>query len=645
MSPRYSKLPASLLRMPPLLSLKNVSLSYGHVPLLDGVELALEAGERVCLVGRNGTGKSSLLRLIHGEALPDDGDIWRSDSLRIAQLEQDLPTGVTGSVFDIVASGLQEVGELVRRYHHALARLDESQSDQHVLELTELSHALDTADGWRFEQRVETAISKLGLPADQLMNTLSGGMQRRVLLARAIVSEPDLLLLDEPTNHLDIEGILWLEEFLLDFNGAILFITHDRAFLQSLATRILELDRGQLTSWPGDYAHFLRKREERLVVEAEHQAKFDKKLAQEEVWIRQGIKARRTRNEGRVRALKTLRNERAQRREQPGKARLELEQAEQSGKLVVEVEHAHLSLGGRKIIDDFSTRIMRGDRIGIIGPNGVGKSTLIRMLLGELAADSGSVRLGSKLQVAYFDQTRAQLDPEKTVLDNLNQGSEMVTINGRQRHVISYLQDFLFPPQRVRSPVKSLSGGERNRLLLAQLFTRPANLLVLDEPTNDLDVETLELLEELLSEFEGTILLVSHDRAFLDNIVTSTFVFEGPGQIGEYVGGYEDWQRYRHKVKKLAATSERNVTGARAPISQPETSGNKRKLSYKEQRELETLPEKIEQLESEQQQLQQQVSDSGFYKQENDHITATLARLEKVASELELAYTRWGDLE
>ncbi len=631
--------------MSPLLSLKNISLSYGHVPLLDGVELALEAGERACLVGRNGTGKSSLLRLIYGETLPDDGEVWRRDNLRIARLEQDLPAGVTGSVFDIVASGLQELGDLVRRYHHALARLEESQTDQHVQELTELSHALDTADGWRFEQRVETAISKLGLPADQLMNTLSGGMQRRVLLARAIVSEPDLLLLDEPTNHLDIEGILWLEEFLLDFNGAILFITHDRAFLQQLATRILELDRGQLTSWPGDYAHYLRKREERLAVEAEHNARFDKKLAQEEAWIRQGIKARRTRNEGRVRALKTLRTERSHRREQPGKARLELEQAEQSGKLVVEVEHARLSLGGQEIIHDFSTRIMRGDRIGIIGPNGAGKSTLIRMLLGELAADSGTVRLGSKLQVAYFDQTRAQLDAEKSVLDNLNQGSEMVTINGRQRHVISYLQDFLFPPQRVRSPVKSLSGGERNRLLLAQLFTRAANLLVLDEPTNDLDVETLELLEELLSEFDGTILLVSHDRAFLDNIVTSTYVFEGQGQIGEYVGGYEDWQRYQRKMKKSAPSPGNKSASVKVPVSPLKVEGHKRKLSYKEQHELEKLPGKIEQLESEQQQLQQQVSDNGFYKQDGEYIAATLTQLEQVTSKLEQAYARWADLE
>lgn len=631
--------------MSPLLTLKNVSLSYGHVSLLDNVDLALESGERVCLVGRNGTGKSSLLRLIYGETLPDDGEIWRRDNLRIARLEQDLPAGVKGTVFEVVADGLKELGELVSRYHHALAELQQDQTDRHVQALSELSQALDAADGWRFEQRVETAISKLALPADQPMQTLSGGMQRRVLLARALVSEPDLLLLDEPTNHLDIDGVLWLEEFLRDFNGALMFITHDRAFLQNLASRILELDRGQLTSWPGDYSHYLRKREERLAVEAEHNAQFDKKLAQEERWIRQGIKARRTRNEGRVRALKTLRAERANRRDQPGKVRLELEPGEQSGKLVVEVEHARLSLGGQEIIHDFSTRIMRGDRVGIIGPNGAGKSTLIRVLLGELPVDSGKVRLGSKLQVAYFDQARAQLDPEKSVLDNLNQGSEILTINGRQRHVISYLQDFLFPPQRVHSPVKSLSGGERNRLLLAQLFTRPANLLVLDEPTNDLDMETLELLEELLSEFNGTILLVSHDRAFLDNVVTSVLVFEGEGQVREYVGGYEDWHRYQQQRINTTVVSSKSPKLAKSAKTNAKAQPEKRKLSYKEQRELEQLPEKIEQLEIRQQELQEQISDSGFYKQDDAHITATLGQLDEISKKLEQAYARWEALE
>jgi ATP-binding cassette subfamily F protein uup len=631
--------------MSPLLTLKNVSLSYGHVSLLDNVELALEPGERVCLVGRNGTGKSSLLRLIYGETLPDDGEIWRRDNLRIARLEQDLPADLKGTVFEVVADGLKELGELVSRYHHALAELQQDQTDQHVQALSELTQALDAADGWRFEQRVETAISKLALPADQSVQTLSGGMQRRVLLARALVSEPDLLLLDEPTNHLDIDGVLWLEEFLRDFNGALLFITHDRTFLQNLASRILELDRGQLTSWPGDYSHYLRKREERLAVEAEHNAQFDKKLAQEERWIRQGIKARRTRNEGRVRALKALRAERASRRDQPGKVRLELEPGEQSGKLVVEVEHARLSLGGQEIIHDFSTRIMRGDRVGIIGPNGAGKSTLIRVLLGELPVDSGNVRLGSKLQVAYFDQARAQLDPEKSVLDNLNQGSEILTINGRQRHVISYLQDFLFPPQRVHSPVKSLSGGERNRLLLARLFTRPANLLVLDEPTNDLDMETLELLEELLSEFNGTILLVSHDRAFLDNVVTSVLVFEGEGQVREYVGGYEDWHHYQQQRRNTTVVSSKSPKSVKSAKTNAKAQPDKRKLSYKEQRELEQLPEKIEQLEFRQQELQEQISDSGFYKQDDAHITATLGQLDEISKKLEQAYARWEALE
>ena len=632
--------------MSPILSLKKVSLSYGHLPLLDEVDLTLEPGERVCLVGRNGSGKSSLLRLIYGETAADEGEIWRPDHLRLARLEQDLPTDASGTVFDVVADGLQELGELVRRYHHALAQLQQAHTEQHVQELSELSQALDIQDGWRFEQRVETVLSKLALPADQPMATLSGGMQRRVLLARALVSEPDLLLLDEPTNHLDIDGILWLEEFLLDFKGTLLFITHDRTFLQNLATRIVELDRGTLTSWPGDYAHYLRKREERLAVEAEHHAQFDKKLAQEERWIRQGIKARRTRNEGRVRALKALRVERAERRELGGKARLELEQAEQSGKLVVEVEHAHLSLGGREIIRDFSTRIMRGDRIGIVGPNGAGKSTLIRMLLGELPVDSGSVHRGTRLEVAYFDQARAQLEPEKSVLDNLNQGSEILTINGRQRHVISYLQDFLFPPQRVHSPAKSLSGGERNRLLLARLFTRPANLLVLDEPTNDLDVETLELLEELLSEFDGTILLVSHDRAFLDNVVSSVLVFEGEGHIEEYVGGYADWQRYRRQhVRELAAVPKAAKSIPTPAVTPVHAQAEKRKLSYKEQRELEQLPGKIEQLETRQLELQQQINAAEFYKQDGAKITATLAQLEQVSRELDQAYARWEALE
>ncbi len=627
---------------PPLLTLRGVSLAYGHVPLLDAVDLAIAPGERACLIGRNGAGKSTLLRVVAGTAEPDEGEVWRRDGLRIAVLEQDLPGGCDGSVFDVVAGGLAEAGERVRAYHHALHALETDESPANVAALAQAQQALEAVDGWRLEQRVATAISRLGLPADRDMGELSGGLQRRVLLARALVSEPELLLLDEPTNHLDIDGIAWLEEFLLGYEGALLFITHDRAFLQRLATRILELDRGRLTAWPGDYTNYLRRREERLAAEEQANARFDKRLAQEESWIRQGIKARRTRNEGRVRALERMRRERAARREQAGQARIALEEAERSGTLVAEVENATVRFGERTVIRDFSTRILRGDRIGIIGPNGAGKTTLIRLLLGEQAPDSGTVRLGTRLQVAYFDQGRAQLDPEKSVLDNLARGSDVVTINGRQKHVMSYLQDFLFAPERVRSPVKSLSGGERNRLLLARLFTQPANLLVMDEPTNDLDVETLELLEALLADYQGTLLLVSHDRAFLDNVVTSTLVFEGDGRIGEYVGGYSDWQAQRAET---AAPPSRELPPREAkpkPAPKPRTT---RKLGYREQRELDALPGRIEALEARQAALQAQVSDPAFYKQDGDAIAATLAELEAINDELEAAYERWAELE
>ena len=625
----------------PLLSFKGVSLAYGHVPLLDEVDLAIEPGERVCLLGRNGAGKSTLLRVVAGTAEPDDGEVRRRDGLRIAVLEQDLPTGCEGTVYDVVAGGLAETGDRVRDYHRALRALENDASEANVRALERAQQALEAVDGWRLEQRVATAISRLDLPADRDMAELSGGLQRRVLLARALASEPELLLLDEPTNHLDIDGIAWLEAFLLGYEGALLFITHDRAFLQRLATRILELDRGRLTSWPGDYANYLRRREERLAAEEQANARFDKRLQQEEAWIRQGIKARRTRNEGRVRALEQMRRERAARRERTGQARIRLEEAERSGQLVAEVEKASVAFDGRTIIRDFSTRILRGDRVGIIGPNGAGKTTLIRLLLGDLQPDAGSVRLGTRLDVAYFDQTRAQLDPEKSVLENLNRGSDTVTVNGRQKHVIGYLQDFLFAPERVRSPVKSLSGGERNRLLLARLFTRPANLLVMDEPTNDLDVETLELLEALLAEYQGTLLLVSHDRAFLDNVVTSTLVFEGDGRIGEYVGGYSDWQAWKAKqtVQKTPAAR------ARPTSARPRTPPATRKLSYKDQRELDALPARIEELEQRQQALQQQTSDPAFYKQDGDTIAQTLAELDALNAELEAAYDRWAELE
>ncbi|HED16973.1 MAG TPA: ATP-binding cassette domain-containing protein [Gammaproteobacteria bacterium] len=630
--------------MTPVLTLKNISLSYGHVALLDRVEMAIEPGERLCLVGRNGTGKTSLLKILFGEVPADEGERWLRAGLRVARLEQELPQSSQGSVYDVVADGLGRLGQVIRDYHHAIQALEHDHSEQQIMRVSDLQHDLEAADGWRFEQRIDEMLTKMGLPADQEISSLSGGMQRRVLLARALVTDPELLLLDEPTNHLDIEGITWLEEYLFGYNGALIFITHDRAFLQNMATRILELDRGDLTSWPGNYANYLTRREERLAAEASQNARFDKKLAQEEVWIRQGIKARRTRNEGRVRALKSLRESRQSRRDVQGKVRLNLETAESSGKIVAEVENISVGYEGKILIKDFSTRIMRGDRIGIIGPNGVGKTTLIRTLLGELKPESGRVKSGSKLQVAYFDQTRAQLDPEKTVIDNLNQGSDMVTVNGRETHVISYLQNFLFAPDRARSPVKSLSGGERNRLLLARLFTRPANVLVMDEPTNDLDVETLELLEELLCEYDGTLLLVSHDRAFLDSVVTSTIVFEGNGKLGEYVGGYQDWYDYNQQhgsAVKTATKNEKQSTSKAATESVKKSV----KLSYKDQRELDSLPNKIETLESEQQSLNDQINGPYFYKQDQKKIDETLSTLSRVTRNLEDAYSRWDALD
>ncbi len=626
----------------PIVTLDKVSLSYGHHALLDKVDLQIEPGERICLVGRNGAGKSTLMKVVSGEVTPEDGTVWRAAGLRIAHLEQEVPADHGRSVFDMVAGGLQALGQTIAEYHRTAARLAQAPDEALVQRLAALQHELEAGDGWRLEQRVETVLSRLELPADQPMASLSGGQRRRVLLARALVREPDLLLLDEPTNHLDIDAITWLEEFILGYGGTLLFITHDRAFLRRLATRILELDRGRLTSWPGDYDRYLQRKEAMLEVEADQAAKFDKKLAQEEAWIRQGIKARRTRNEGRVRALQALRRQRAERRTREGSVSLSLDRGELSGKLVVEVENATVGYGDRVLIRDFSTRILRGDRIGIIGPNGAGKTTLLRLLVGELKPDSGSVRLGSRLQLAYFDQQRAVLDPERTVLDNLNQGRDTVTVNGSSKHVMAYLQDFLFAPERARSPVKSLSGGERNRLLLARLFAQPANVLVMDEPTNDLDVETLELLEELLTGYDGTLLLVSHDRAFLDNVVTSTLAFEGDGRIGEYVGGYQDWLRQRPAAEAGSAPAAAPPPAAKRPAS---SGGKARKLSYKDQRELDGLPARIEALETEQQSLQARTSESDFYQQDREAIADTLARLESVGEELEQAYARWETLE
>jgi ATP-binding cassette subfamily F protein uup len=627
----------------PLLRLDKVSLAFGHRPLLEQAQLEIYRGERVCLVGRNGEGKSSLLRLLSGEILPDDGSVWIRPGTRIAMLAQEVTLDSQESVFDIVAGGLAGLGQLLSQYHHAAAELAQAHTDAAVQRLSDLQHQLEANDGWRLEQRVETVLTRLGLDGSACLHALSGGWRRRVMLARALVCEPDLLLLDEPTNHLDIEAITWLEDFLADYAGAVLFISHDRAFLKRLATRIIELDRGTLASWPGSYDDYLRRKADQLVVEAQHHALFDKKLSQEEAWIRQGVKARRTRNEGRVRALEALREQRRQRRHRVGQANLRLEQGETSGQLVFEAEHVTYHYGATAVIQDFSVRIMRGDRIGIIGPNGAGKSTLIKLLLGELTPDNGRLQRGTKLQIAYFDQTRDQLNPAATVMDSVGGGSLSVTINGRTQHVAGYLQDFLFPPERLRSPVSTLSGGERNRLLLARLFAQPANLLVLDEPTNDLDVETLELLEELLLDYQGTLLLVSHDRAFLDNAVTSTLVFEGGGRIGEYVGGYTDWLRQR--PDQSGRKPEPAPAGKPVPAPPAKPGAKPRKLSFKDQQELKTLPGKIESLEAEQTRLQAAVSDAGFYQQPAEKIAAALSRLEAVTQELEAGYVRWEALE
>ncbi|MGE3273758.1 MAG: ATP-binding cassette domain-containing protein [Vicinamibacterales bacterium] len=630
----------------PLVTLDHVSMAFGHLPLLDDVSLQVDPGERLAILGRNGTGKSTLLSIVGGDVPPDAGAVWQQPGLKVARLVQDVPLSTDQSVFDVVSEGLGDLGAIVQRYHHAATAVATDPSEARLEALGRLQHELEEQDGWRLEQKVELVIERLELPADARVETLSGGWRRRVLLARALVAEPDLLLLDEPTNHLDVEAITWLEDFLATYGGAVMFVTHDRAFLQRLATRIVELDRGRLTSWPGDYETFLRKKEDWLANEMLAWEKFDKKLAEEEAWLRQGIKARRTRNEGRVKALMAMRAERAERRERVGTVRLQVERGDAGGKMVFEADHVTKAYGGRTIVGDFSTRILRGDRIGLIGPNGAGKTTLLRLLLGEVTPDSGEVRHGANLQIAYFDQQREQLDPERTVADTVADGNDTVVVNGQPRHVIGYLRDFLFPAERARSPVKALSGGERNRLLLARLFTRPANVLVLDEPTNDLDLETLELLEAELVAFPGTVLLVSHDRVFLDNVVTSTIAFEGDGRVAEYVGGYEDWLRQRPGDAE-PAPAEAAPGPAPRPANQPAPAGPvaPRKLSFKEKRELEALPARIEALEAERQRLQEESAGPDFYKTGADHITTTMARLQALEGELTDAYARWSDLE
>ena len=623
-----------------LLTLREVGFDLGGRVLLDGASLALERGERVCLVGRNGAGKSTLLRLVAGEHAPDRGEIVRAPGLRVGWLEQEVAAGLAGgTAYDVVAAGLGEAGALLAEFHrlsHAIAGHDDAAG---VARLARVQHRLEAAGGWALRQRVETALSRLGIPEDAPFASLSGGARRRTLLARALVDEPDLLLLDEPTNHLDLPSIEWLEGFLAGYGGALLFVTHDRAFLQRLATRIVELDRGRLASYPGDYATYRRRRAAELEAEARADAEFDRKLAQEEAWIRQGIKARRTRNEGRVRALETLRETRRQRRELPGTARLAATQAAASGKRVIEVHGLVHRVGDRVLIDGLDTTVLQGDRVGLIGPNGCGKSTLLRLLLGESAPQQGSVRRGSGLEIAYFDQHRAPLDEERNLLDLVGQGRDFVQVGGRERHVISYLQDFLFTPEQVRAPLRTLSGGERSRGLLARLFCRPSNLLVLDEPTNDLDVETLELLEELLLDYRGTLLLVSHDRAFIDAVVTSTLVFEGDGRVAEYVGGYSDWLRQRPPPEPV------RVPAANAAPAKPRPKPAARKLGYREQRELAELPKRIEALEAEQAELHAALADPARYRDGGDGARDLAARLRGVEAELAAAYARWEALE
>ncbi|VAW97514.1 Bis-ABC ATPase Uup [hydrothermal vent metagenome] len=641
----------------PLLTLDNACLSYGHVALLDKAKLTIDASERIALIGRNGEGKSTLMKVLLGEATLDDGSIWRAPSLKISYLMQEVPNDEERTVFEVVASGIENVGQLITDYHntvHALADVtDEKESARLVNQLNDYQNQLERLDGWSLEQRVEAMVSKLSLPEDALVSSLSGGYKRRVMLARALVCEPDILLLDEPTNHLDIESILWLEGFLQNYQGTILFVSHDREFIKKLATRIIELDRGNITSWDVGYEQYLIKKEEFLAIEADHNAKFDKRLAQEEQWIRKGIKARRTRNEGRVRALKSMRNEHARRRTQQGKAKLNLDAADSSGRIVAEVRKAGFSYGEKQIVKEFSTKILRGDKIGIIGANGSGKSTLIKLLLGELKPTAGKVKLGTNLEIAYFDQNRADFDMNASVMANLNHGRDRVMVNGKDRHVIGYLQDFLFPPARVQSPVKTLSGGERNRLLLARLFIKPANLLVLDEPTNDLDVETLELLEELLLNYEGTLILVSHDRQFLDNIVTSTIVMEGEGQVDEYVGGYNDYLRQRTKPVKSVALIKNLGGKNKTPIKNSSSTSielvtNKpaeKKRTYKDQRELDLLPKRIEKLENEQQELVTLTSETDFYQRDKHIVNQTMSRLTEIEKELSESFQRWEELE
>ena len=630
-----------------LISIHGAYLSFSDAPLLDNTELHIEENERVCLVGRNGAGKSTLMKIINGEQPLDDGRIIYETDLVVARLQQDPPRNITGSVYDFVAEGVEEQAEHLKAYHAISHVVMEDPSDKNLNEMARLQSILDHQNLWQLESRIHDVLEQIGLQPDTELSSLSGGWLRKAALGRALVSNPRVLMLDEPTNHLDIETIDWLETFLKNFTGSIIFISHDRSFIRNMATRIVDLDRGKLVSWPGNYDLYLEGKEEALRVEEMQNAEFDRKLAQEEVWIRQGIKARRTRNEGRVRALKALRREHSERREVMGKANMQVGEASRSGKIVFELENVDYAVDGKVLVKDFSTQVQRGDKIALIGPNGCGKTTLLRLMLQQLKADHGRVHSGTKLEVAYFDQHRAELDPDRTVMDNLAEGKQEVLVNGKPRHVLGYLQDFLFHPKRAMTPVRALSGGERNRLLLARLFLRPSNLMILDEPTNDLDVETLELLEELIDGYQGTVLLVSHDRQFVDNTVTECWIFEGNGEIGTFVGGYHDAQQQRAAYRQHRAAAPAKAAGntAKPAAEKGDAKRNVNKLSYNLARELEQLPQKLEQLEARIGELQAKMSHPDFFSQAHDQTQPVLDNLAQAEQELETAFARWEELE
>ena len=638
-----------------LISLTNAYLSFGDHPLLDHCELHIEPNERVCLVGRNGAGKSTLMKILAGEVHLDDGKLQFEKELVVSRLEQDPPRFTQGNVFDYVAEGIGQLSDLLKEYHRISAKLEQDYSETTLNRLSQVQNTLEHAGGWQFDSKIKEVLAKLELNPDTLLSELSGGWLRKAALARALVCNPDVLLLDEPTNHLDVDAIEWLEEFLLGFDGSIVFISHDRSFIRKMATRIVDLDRGQLVSYSTKYDQYLLTKEENLRVEALQNDLLDKKLAQEEVWIRQGIKARRTRNEGRVRALKALREERRQRREVTGTAQLQIDNSSRSGKIVFEIENASYTVANKQLLSNFSTTILRGDKIALVGPNGCGKTTFIKLLLGEIQPTAGSIRCGTKLEIAYFDQYRADLDPEKSVMDNVADGKQDIEVNGVKRHVLGYLQDFLFPPKRAMTPVKALSGGERNRLLLAKLLLKPNNLLILDEPTNDLDVETLELLEEILADYQGTLLIVSHDRQFIDNVATECYMFEGDGIINKYVGGFFDAKQqqanyFAHKAQQEQAKQKKSPQKTESavnfqPVLESQPKNRPIKLSYKEQRELEQLPQILEQLENEITALQTEIGSTEFFQQPHEYTAAKLQLLADKEQLMENTFLRWEELE